>query len=498
MLAPWAPPFQGLMIGQPQAAEEGMKVIAAGGNAVDAAVAGALVAGTVALLSSGIAGYGGHMVIAFADGRVRVVDFNTEAPRHPPARVVQHGWESVGVPGVLAGLEFALVKYGTRSFRECLQPAIRCATQGFALTETLGKSINQLYDGHFSKDPGAKKLFAPEGRPLGPGDTFRNPDLAAMLEVLARDNSAEAFYRGELARKLAKQYALHGASVTAEDLASYRAREVAPIEWRMGGHRVVTAPLTAGGATVVQALRSLESTDAKAEGWHHARLEALRIAWRDRLELFGDPMQVADPVPKLLSDATAGRAADRIRRAVAAGRALDINTPPVHAAGTTHLSVADRAGNIVSVTFTHGDGFGSRVVIPGYGLILGHGMSRFDPAPGHANGLAPRKRPLHNMCPTVLLNGNRPVAAIGATGGRRIPNAVFDILTRMLWEKMPLAEAVAAPRMNTTGDLGLVLSGTWAAADRERFARLGFKVVEGSPAVAQALALEPEPVKASG
>ncbi len=498
MLAPWAPPFQGLMIGQPQAAEEGMKAMAAGANAVDAAVTGALVAGTVALLSSGIAGYGGHMVIAMADGRVRVIDFNTEAPRRPPARVVQYGWESVGVPGVLAGLEFALAKYGTKSFRDCLRPAIRFASQGFALPESLGKSISQLYGEYFSKDPGARKLFAPQDKPLRSGETFRNPDLAAMLETLARDNSAEAFYRGELARKLAEQYKLHGGTVTAEDLASYRPREVEPIEWRMGGHRVVTAPLTAGGATVLQALRSLEALGPKGEGWHHARLEALRIAWRDRLERFGDPLKVKDPVPTLLSDSTATRSAERIRRAVAAGRALEIDTPPVHAAGTTHLSVADRAGNIVSVTFTHGDGFGARVVIPGFGLILGHGLSRFDPTPGHANGLAPRKRPLHNMCPTVLLNGNRPVAALGATGGRRIPNAVFDILTRMLWEKMPLAEAVAAPRMNTTGTRDLVLSGKWSATDRDRFAQIGFKVEDGAPAVAQTLALDPEPVKASG
>jgi gamma-glutamyltranspeptidase/glutathione hydrolase len=215
--------------------------------------------------------------------------------------------------------------------------------------------------------------------------------------------------------------------------------------------------------------------------------------------LFGDPEQVRDPVPRLLSDSTAGRAAERIRRAVAAGRALDIDTPAVHAAGTTHLSVADRQGNIVSVTFTHGDAFGARVVVPGFGLILGHGLSRFDPAPGHANGLAPRKRPLHNMCPTVLIDGDTPVAAIGATGGRRIPNAVFDVVTRMLWEKMPLADAVAAPRMNTTGALDLALSGAWPDADRQRFAKLGFQVEQHSTAaVVQALSIRPEAVKASG
>lgn len=502
LMAPWTAPSKPLMIGQPQAALEGLKVLESGGNAVDAAVTGALTAGTVALLSSGIAGYGGHMVIAWPDGKVRVIDFNTVAPKNPPDRVHQYGWLSVGVPATLAGLDFALRKYGTRSFRQCVAPAVRYANEGFPLPESLANSIRNLYPEHFSKDPAAAKLFAPGGKTPEAGALFRNSDLGAVLDGLGRDNSAEAFYRGALARRIARGFKERGGTVTAADLAAYHAREVDPIEWRTGEWRAVSAPLTSGGATTLQALAALDrvkQTVGPGSGpkWQHARLEALRIAWRDRLALMGDPSQSPDPTPKLLSDATAEGSARMIRTAVKAGKAIDIATRPVEADGTTHLSVADSSGMLVSVTFTHGDGFGARVVVPGLGLILGHGLSRFDPASGHPNSLAPGRRPLHNMCPAVLFRAGRPVVAVGATGGRRIPNALFDVISRITLEGQGLRQAVDGQRINTTGGRDTALTGAWSAEDRAYLKSAGFDLQEAGAAVIQALAIAPDPVTAS-
>lgn len=502
LLAPFAPASTGIMIGQPQAAEAGLKIMAEGGNAVDAAVTGALVAGTVALLSCGIAGYGGHMVIAMRNGKVRVIDFNTVAPADPPDRVHQYGWLSVGVPATLAGLDLAVKRYGTRQFRNCLQPALRFAREGWQLPEAMGKSIHNMWVPYFSKDEGAAKLLGRSGKPLGAGDHFRNPDLAAVLEELAKADSCEPFYRGAMARRIADEFRKHGGKVTAADLAAYHAQELEPVELRLGEYRLFTAPLTAGGATTFQAMKAYARLHGKSgaddPATAHARLEALRIAWRDRLELFGDPKLVKNPVPRLMSDSTADRSAARIREAVSAKRALDISTKPIEAGGTTHLSVADKDGNVVAVTLTHGDGFGSRVVVPGHGLILGHGLSRFDPTPGHANGLAPRKQPLDNMCPTVVLRNGRPVAAVGATGGRRIPNALFDVLARMMFDKASLRDAVAAPRLNTTGGMDLAVTHPYPPALREYFTKLGFQVKEEGAAVIQAVAIEPERIAANG
>jgi gamma-glutamyltranspeptidase/glutathione hydrolase len=199
-----------------------------------------------------------------------------------------------------------------------------------------------------------------------------------------------------------------------------------------------------------------------------------------------------------MSDSYADRSAALIRGAVNAKRPLDLSTKPVEAGGTTHLSVADKEGNLVAVTLTHGDGFGSRVVVPGHGLILGHGLSRFEPTAGHANGLAARKQPLDNMCPTIVFRNGRPVTAIGATGGRRIPNALFDVLVRMIYDGASLPDAVAAPRLNTQGGLDVSVTSSYPQQGREHFTNLGFRVKVESPAIVQAVTIEPAPVAAGG
>jgi gamma-glutamyltranspeptidase/glutathione hydrolase len=496
---------KGCVVGQPEGVRAGMEVLAGGGNAVDAAVAAALVAGVVAVPSCGIGGYGGHLVFARGDGKkVTAIDFNSAAPAaarpdlfpldekgRVQGGVNAHGWLAAGVPGTLAGLQLALDRYGTRPFRQLAQPALRYARDGFPVSAGLAAAVRRS-QGQLARDPGAAKLLLPGGEPPKPGSTFRNPDLAALLQELAEAGSVEPFYRGAPARRIAAAFKKHGGLVTADDLAAYRAREVEPLalEWR--GFSVRTAPLTAGGATVLEGLAVL-----KALGWERkpadapetllTRMEALRLVWHDRLRYFGDPEKVKVPLDRLLSEEHARRLAGRVEAAVRAGKPAPTEGEPRPAGGTIHLSAADAEGNLVALTLTHGDGFGAQVAVEGMGLLLGQGMSRFEPRPGHPNSVRPGKRPLHNMCPTVVLRGGRPVLALGATGGRKIPNAVFDVLAHYVSRGASLAEAVAAPRLNTEGGLEVLAEARWPADSLAILKKAGYAVKAGGAATVQAV-----------
>jgi gamma-glutamyltranspeptidase/glutathione hydrolase len=483
----------GAIVGQAQAAEEGLRVLSSGGNAVDAAVTAALVAGVVALPSCGIGGYGGAMVIALANGKVTAIDFNTTAPEKSPATVHKHGWLAAGVPGTLAGLDLALHRYGTIAFRQALQPAIHAIQAGFLVSEPLARSIQNLAP-VLRRDPASEALLCPGGKPLGAGDTFRNPLLARMLSKLAMDNTTADFYEGGIARHLAREFENNGGRVTLKDLRSHRALEVRPIRLAWGDFEICTAPLTAGGATSLQALAALRTLDYTGLERDHARLESLRLAWRDRLELFGDGV---DPSEQLSAEYAAS-AARRLRVAVESHKPIEMPARRLTASGTIHISAADKFGNMVALTLTHGDGFGACVTVPGLGLILGHGMSRFADIPGHPNCIGPRKRPLHNMCPTAVLRKGIPVIALGATGGRRIPNAIYDVLCRLLLDLAGLRDAVAAPRQNTTGGMEVSLTQNWPPESAGYLRKLGFQVVTGPAASLHAVSSGPKFEVASG
>ena len=416
----------GLVAGQLSAAEVGNKVLREGGNAIDAAVAAALTAGVAVPNGCGIGGYGGHMVIALAGGKkITAIDFNTAAPAAAKpnmfpigergavrGQINEHGWLSAGVPGTLAGLQLALDRYGTRSFRELVAPAVRLAEEGFPVSEGLARGIRAMAN-QLRKDPGSARLLLREGEPLKAGDRFRNPDLARLLETLARKNSVEAFYRGEIARQIAAGFQMHGGLVTAKDMAGYQAREVEPLELKWGNFTIRTAPLTAGGLTVLEALSILQSLSwdkrPSTSARTHALIEALRAAWHDRLQLLGDPDQAAMPVERLLSEEYALNTAAKIEAAIKDHKPLPLKTESQQQTGTVHLNSADRAGNMVALTLTHGNTFGACVTVEGLGLILGHGMSRFNPRSGHPNSPGPGKRPLHNMCPTIVLRGGKAI-----------------------------------------------------------------------------------------
>ena len=499
---------RGLVVGHIHAAKAGMEVLAEGGNAVDAAVAAGLAAGVSSVQMCGIGGYGGHLVIALPGGKkVTAIDFNTAAPaaarddmfpldEHGGVKgeVNSYGWLAAGVPGTLAGLQLALDRYGTWPLRKVIQPALRLARDGFEVSAALATATSE-YRARLVKDAASARLLLHDGKPLERGMTFRNPELADLLETLAKRNSVDSFYRGDIGKRIAREFQKNGGLVTADDLAAYPAREVEPLvlEWR--GHSIHTAPLTAGGLTVMQALSAL-----KAMGWEkqaaddpataQVMLETLRIAWNDRLTLLGDPSKVDVPIARLLSDDYARQTAERVEKAVMDQKPTAGTTDGRSAHGTVHLSAVDGQGMMVALTLTHGNSFGACITVDGLGLILGQGMSRFDPRPGKPNSPGPGKRPLHNMCPCVVLRDGQPLYCLGAVGGRRIPNAVFNLLAHLVGRGASLEDAVAAPRLHTEGDLNVVAEAAWPESSLDRLKKTGYKVKAGAVATLNAVAFD--------
>ena len=497
-------PAKGLVTGQPQGAAAGKEVLAAGGNAVDAIVSAALVAGVVAVQSTGIAGYGGHLVVARPDGKVSAIDFNSTAPAalKPDAfaadaqgkvkdNINMYGWLAAGVPGVLAGLQLALDTFGSKPFAELVKPAIRFAKEGFPISKGSAAAI-QSAKARLGRDAGSAKLFFVKNEPLTEGAICRNPDLGDLLQKLASRGSVATFYKGDIADAIAAGFKKNGGLVTADDLAAYRAVEVKPLALDFFGHTILTPPPSAGGLTVLQTLATLKALewnkwDAKDPATVHARVEALRIAWQDRLKWLGDPKHADVPIERLLSEKYAKETAERIQAAVKAKKPIAGRSDGMRTDGTIHLTAVDANGMMAALTFTHGGSFGAQVTIDGLGLILGHGMSRFDPRAGRANSPAPGKRPLHNMCPTIVVKDGKPVLALGATGGRRIVNTVFDVLAYRFGQSLTLADAVKAPRMHTEGDATLTMEATWPGLVTDHLKGIGYAVKPGPGATLNAI-----------
>jgi gamma-glutamyltranspeptidase / glutathione hydrolase len=491
---------EGAVVGQTLGAAAGQRVLAEGGNAIDAVVTAALVSCIAAPYSCGPGGYGGHLTVRLgSDQSVRCIDFNSTAPAaaradmFPPQTVDslnRWGWLAAGVPGTLAGLDLALRRYGTWSFHDAVQPAIALAKAGVVVSPVLAACFQRGLP-RFQKDPGSVRLFLPGGKVPKAGERFRNPELAEMLSILAERGSVESFYRGDIAQLIATGFHKHGGLVTAKDLAEYHACEVEPLHLTIGDCEVYTAPLTAGGLTALEALHALQALrwgeQPLSPAATHARLETLRLAWKDRLELLGDPEKVAVPVARLLSAEHSQELAAKARAAAQTRRPIELQLPPAWEPGTVNLCSADRHGNLIAVTLTHGGSFGAQVTVEGLGLTLGHGMWRFNPYPPHPNAPGPGKRPLHNMCPSFIRRGDHTLLALGGAGGVRIPNAIFDFMTHYVLRGKSLAAAMAAPRCHCTGTRQVTLENSWPNADRQYLRQIGFDVQTGPSATVGAV-----------
>lgn len=468
-----------------------MEILAQGGNAVDAAVAAAAVLGVTEPYSCGIGG-GGFMVIYLAkEKRVVTVDHREVAPASfspsvflgpngqpiPFAERVNSGL-SVGVPGTVKGWEEALARYGTLSLGRVLQPAIRVANQGFTVDATFAAQTQANLE-RFRYFTSTRSLFLPDGNVPPVGSTFRNPDLARTYLLLASGGS-RAFYTGPVAQGVVNTVNnppvapgvtanIRPGRMTLADLANYEVRVRQPTVSSYRGYTIYGMGLSSsGGPTIALALNLLEGYDLKAlprERALHLYLEASRLAFADRNAYMGDPEFVDAPLSGLLSKkyaeerrkAISERAADG---AVRAGDPYPFQQDPSvplrpqtqrerwEGEYTTHLTVSDKEGNIVSYTFTIESTGGNAMVVPGYGFLLNNELTDFDVTLPHPNSPEAFKRPRSSMSPTLVFRDGKPILALGSPGGATIITTVLQTLVNVLDFGMPIDQALAAPRLS--------------------------------------------------
>lgn len=453
----------------PLASAAGAEMLAAGGNAVDAAVAALFALTVVEPMMVGIFG-AGHAHLLLAGGRHTVIDGYTTAPaaaRPDMYRPCSDAWpdymeaegrensvglRAVGVPGTLAAWCEMLTRFGALDLETVTAPAIRHAARGFRVTGYLGECLVEAA-GDLARFPTSARVFLPGGTPLRRGELLVQPDYADTLRAIAAEGPP-ALYGGALGGRVAEHMAHEGGLITLTDLRRYRTVERAPVRGTYRGFDVAGCPPpTGGGIHLIQILNLLESYDVAGLGFGtvdgiHLLAEALKIAFADRAAATGDPAFVDVPVARLIArDYAAARRAE-IDMAKAGAPAPAVAAGAGH---TTHVTVADADGNVVAATQTINSLFGSRAMVPGTGMLLNNTMALFDPHPGHVLSIAPGKRMTSSMAPTILLRDGRPVLALGLPGGMRIFASVLQAVVNVVDHGMSLQEAVEAPRVWTQG-----------------------------------------------
>lgn len=456
------------------ATKVGVDVLKRGGNAVDAAVAVGY-ALAVVYPAAGNLGGGGFMTLQLADGRKTFLDFREKAPLAASAnmyldkdgKVIKglstYGHLAVGVPGSVSGLEYAREKYGTLKRDALIKPAITLAHNGFTLNQG-DIDILQTATEAFRKDPATAALFLHHGQPWQVGDKLVQKDLAKTLKAISRRGAA-GFYKGPVAAAIVKSSQSGGGILTQADLAQYSTRELKPIECDYRGYHVVSAPPpSSGGVVICEMLNILEGYPLKDLGFRsaqavHYQIEAMRHAYVDRNSYLGDPDFVNNPITRLTDKAYAGQIRAVIDPAKA-GVSKDIKPgiEPHEGSNTTHYSIADRWGNTVGVTYTLNDWFGAKVTAAGTGVLLNNEMDDFTAkvgvpnlyglVQGEANSIAPGKRPLSSMSPTIVSKDGQPMMVLGTPGGSRIITAVLHTLLNVIDYGMTVQEAVDAPRFH--------------------------------------------------
>ncbi|MGA2114304.1 MAG: gamma-glutamyltransferase [Bryobacteraceae bacterium] len=459
---------------EPRATEVGLKILQSGGNAVDAAVAVGF-ALAVTHPSAGNIGGGGFMLIRLADGRTTFLDFRERAPAAASRNMYLDasgnatqdsivGYRASGVPGSIAGFEYAARKYGRKPWAELVRPAVELASKGVTLSWS---EANQMENaartlGRFAE---SKRVFLREGNYYQPGELFVQPDLARTLSRIER-LGARDFYHGETARLLAKDMSEHGGLITAADLAAYRAIERAPLTGKYRGYDIVTSPPpSSGGIGILQMLGMLEATGYEKGGAGSAEVvhymtEAMRRYFADRAEHLGDPDFVKVPLRGLLDPAYIAR----LRASIDPEQATPSST--IHAAAflspeaneTTHYTIADGEGNLALVTYTLNGGYGSKVTATGLGFLLNNEMDDFAAKPGSPNmfglvqgennAIQAHKTPLSSMAPTIVLKDGKPYLALGSPGGATIINTVLEVLVNAIDFGMNVQDAVNWPRFH--------------------------------------------------
>lgn len=469
---------KGMVVSQKLIASDvGADILRQGGNAIDAAVAVGFALSVVLPRAGNLAG-GGFMLVHLADkNKTIAIDYRETAPAaaykdvfldkngNPIVTKSLTTLSASGVPGTVAGLHYALENYGSMSWSDVIKPAEKLAREGFVVDDDMARFL--LKDIHLlSQSAETCRVFLKENcQPYLAGETFVQEDLANALVYLQKQGKS-GFYHGDIAKKMVAAMQAGGGMITAKDLADYTAEEVAPIRGTFNGFEILTMPPpSSGGVHLIQMLNMLETLNLEgiqqgSAAMIHLQTEIFKRAYADRSTFLGDPEFVQVPSKGLVSKDYAKALSKHIKRDkitpssdIKAGEPDKYESPD-----TTHFSVMDGAGNVVSNTYTLNHNYGNGLTIPGTGILLNNTMDDFSVKPGSpnsygliggvANAIEPNKRPLSSMTPTIVLKDGKPFIATGTPGGSKIITSVFQQLVNVLYYKMNIAEATNAPRFH--------------------------------------------------
>ena len=457
------------------ASRVGVEILKKGGNAVDAAVAVGF-ALAVTYPYAGNIGGGGFMVIHLKDGKNTTIDYREKAPlkafrdmfldkngNFNPA-LSQEGATSAGVPGSVAGMLYALNKYGTMKLSEIIQPAIDLAKEGFPLDYHTAESFKE-YMKDFKKYPASYKKFTNSGKLYEEGNIFKQPELAETLELI-KENGRDGFYKGKVAELLIKEIKSLGGYITLEDLDKYQPVERKPVLGNYRGYEIVSMPPpSSGGIALVELLNILENYHFKKDDWGssgyiHKLVEAMKYAYADRTTYLGDSDFYPVPEKGLISKNYARTIFEKIKDYAVPAKDISAGKPlKFHESNeTTHYSVYDKYGNAVSTTTTLNSAYGSKIVVEGAGFLLNNEMDDFSAKPGvpnqfglrgsEANSIAPQKRMLSSMTPTIVLKNDKPYIIIGSPGGSTIITVVLQVILNCIDFNMNIQQAIDMPRIH--------------------------------------------------
>ncbi len=457
------------------ASEVGAKTLQEGGNAVDAAIATAF-ALAVTWPSAGNIGGGGFLVYYGDDGTATTFDFREKAPLAATERMYlgpdgsilnnsnHFGPLAVGVPGTVAGLYLAHQRLGSMAWSDLVQPALELARDGVPITYSLQTGFERSSNRLRQYSASAQKFFKADGSFYRMGDTWVQPDLAHTLELI-RDHGADGFYHGENAERFADFMADIGGLITEEDLAAYAAKERSPIRGNYRGHEIISMPPpSSGGVGIVQMLNILEGFELAAMGHNsadylHVLTEAMRRAYSDRAEHLGDPdFNDSMPLDRLLDKNYASELRASIDMTKKSESSPELFAQAYESEETTHFSVVDKDGNMVSLTYTLEFGYGSAITVAGGGYLLNNELGDFNAVPGITdlrgqigtgpNLVAAEKRPLSSMTPTIVARDGKPLFAVGSPGGKTIINTTMQVILNVIDHGFNIAEAIEAGRIH--------------------------------------------------